>query len=84
MILIIQVTAMEDENFKVLVLVIVAFLVVSLMINAFLASDPHSFSSPPIRVGGYLTEQGEPIPGYYFVSDQLPRTSPGGGNLQTQ
>jgi hypothetical protein len=80
MILIIQVMTMKDENFKVLVLVVVAFLVVSLAINAFLASDPHSFSSPPARVNGYFTEQGEPLPGYYFVPDQFPRTIPDRGD----
>jgi hypothetical protein len=71
---------MKDENFKVMVLVVVAFLVVSLAINAFLASDPRSFSSPPVRMNGYFTEQGEPMPGYYFAPDQFPHAYPDQGN----
>ena len=64
MILIIQVTAMDDEgNFKFLVILIVAILIVSLLINAFLASDPRSLSTPPLRMQGYLTSNGDPAPG---------------------
>jgi hypothetical protein len=83
MILLIQVMAIEDENFKVLVLVVVAFLIVSLAINAFLATDPRSVSDPPIRITGYLTEQGDPMPGYYFAPGQFPQFTPDGGNSQS-
>ncbi len=65
MILIIEVMSMDKESYKVLVVVVTAILVVSLLINAFLAADPRSFSSPPLRVGGYFTEHGDPLPGYY-------------------
>lgn len=70
MILIIEVISVNDESYKVLVLVVAAILVVSLMINAFLAADPRSFSSPPFRVGGYFTEHGDPLPGYYIKPGQ--------------
>jgi len=65
MILIIEVMSVDKESVKVLVVVVTAILVVSLMINAFLAADLQSFSSPPVRIGGYFTASGEPIPGYY-------------------
>jgi len=81
MILIIQVMTMKDENFRVLVLVVVAFLVVSLIINAFLASDLHAFSSPPVRMNGYLTGKGDPMPGYYFAPARS-GTTPDPGNWQ--
>jgi hypothetical protein len=85
MIVITQVIAMEDDYFKVLVLVVVAFLIVSLTINAFLATDPRFVSSPPIRVNGYLTERGDPIPGYYFAPDQFPgKEQSGTGNRLNQ
>jgi hypothetical protein len=67
MILLIQVMSMNDESFKVLVIVVVAILVISLVINAFLATDPRSFSSPPLRAEGYFTEHGDPMPGYYSI-----------------
>lgn len=65
MILFIEVMSMDKESLKVLVVVVTAILVVSLLINAFLATDLQSFSSPPLRIGGYFTAPGEPIPGYY-------------------
>lgn len=65
MILIREVMSMDKESLKVLVVVVTAILVVSLLINAFLAADLESFSSPPVRIGGYFTVSGEPIPGYY-------------------
>jgi hypothetical protein len=71
MILFIQVMSMNDESFKVLVLVVVAILVISLLMNAFFAADLQSFSSPPVRVTGYFTEKGEPLPGYY-IGTELP------------
>jgi hypothetical protein len=74
MILIIQVISVNDESYKVLVLVVAAILVVSLVINAFLASDPRSFSSPPVRVGGYFTGHGDPLPGYYIEPGQYAAT----------
>jgi len=70
MILIIQVRSMKDESYKILVIVVAAILVVSLMINAFLASDLQAFSSPPVRMGGYFTEHGDPLPGYYIEPGQ--------------
>jgi hypothetical protein len=75
------VITVEDENFKVLVLVVVAFLVVSLTINAYLTTDPRSLSGPPIRISGYLTDQGEPIPGYY-IAGQSPQNDPDEGENQ--
>ena len=70
MILIIEVMSMDKESLKVLVVVVTAILVVSLLINAFLAADLQSFSSPPVRIGGYFTVSGEPIPGYYPAPNQ--------------
>jgi hypothetical protein len=71
---------MKDDCFKELVLVVVVFLVVSLMINAFLTSDPQSLSGPPLRITGYFTALGEPIPGYYLAPDQISRENPAGEN----
>lgn len=70
MILLIQVMSMNDESFKVLVIVVVAILVISLVINACLATDLRSFSSPPLRAEGYLTERGDPMQGYYIAPGQ--------------
>ena len=68
---------MNDEYFKVLVIVVASILVISLAINGFLATDPHAFSSPPARLGGYFTESGAPIPGYYPAPGQVPQSLPG-------
>ncbi len=59
---------MDEDSLKLVVTVVVAILAVSLLINAFLAADRHAFSSPPVRVAGYFTAQGEPVPGYYIDS----------------
>lgn len=73
---------MDDEGtFKFLAIVIVAILVISLLINAFLASDPHSFSAPPIRIQGYLTSSGTPAPGYYIAPGNIETGSPGLGHI---
>jgi hypothetical protein len=69
MILIIPVLVMDnDGDFKFLVIMIVGILVISLLINAFLASDPRSLSAPPIRMQGYVTGNGDPVSGYYIAS----------------
>jgi hypothetical protein len=68
------VVPMNDEYFKILALMVVAILVISLTINGFLASNPHSFSTPPVRVGGYFTQEGTPIPGYYLAPGQVPQS----------
>lgn len=69
MILIIPVLAMDNNgDFKFLVIIIVGILVISLLINAFLASDPRSLSAPPIRMQGYVTGNGDPVSGYYIAS----------------
>lgn len=70
MILIIEVMSVDKESLKVLVVVVTTILVVSLLINAFLAADLQSFSLPPVRIGGYFTTSGEPIPGYYSAPHQ--------------
>ena len=59
------VNLMDDEYYKVLVLAVTAILIVSLTINILLAADPEALSSPPIRVTGYMTGDGDPAPGYY-------------------
>lgn len=83
MILLIQVMSMDDESFKVLVIVVVAILVISLVINAFLATDLQSFSSPPLRAEGYFTERGDPMPGYYSVPGQDIQAFGVAGNSQS-
>jgi hypothetical protein len=72
---------LEDEgSFKFLVILIVAILIVSLLINAFLSSDPRSLSTPPIRMQGYLNPAGDPAPGYYLAPDNSASGSPDPGN----
>jgi hypothetical protein len=70
MILIKEMISMDNESYKVLVVIVAAILVVSLLINAFLAADLQSFSSPPLKIGGYFTERGAPIPGYYLAPQE--------------
>jgi hypothetical protein len=53
--------AVNDEGSKALVLIAIAFLKVSLTINASPVTDP------PIRTRGYLMEWGYPMPGYYSI-----------------
>lgn len=65
---------MNDGYFKVLVIAVTAILIVSLTINFLLASDPQALSGPPVRVTGYLTDMGEPAPGYFFAPGQTPPT----------
>jgi hypothetical protein len=80
---IIQVIVLDDEsNFKFLVILIVAILIVSLLINAFLSTDPRSLSTPPIRMQGYLTPAGDPAPGYYIAPDNYAPGSPDSGKQQ--
>jgi hypothetical protein len=57
----------DDEYYKVLVIVVAAVLSVSLLINVILAADLNAFTRPPVRVHGYFTEKGEPAPGYYIA-----------------
>jgi hypothetical protein len=84
MIQIIQVMVLDDEgNFKFLVILIAAILIISLLINAFLASDLRSLSTPPIRMQGYLTSNGDPSPGYYVAPDSLVPGSGDPGYAQT-
>lgn len=66
--LIIAVIHMDDEYYKILALAVAAILIVSLTINILLAADPEALASPPIRVTGYLTPEGDPVPGYYAAS----------------
>ena len=65
---------MDEHSSKFLVLAVTAFLIVSLTINVLLASGPDAFSSPPLRVNGFITDQGEPAPGYYYAPGQVPPT----------
>ena len=67
---------MNDEYFKVLVIVVTSILVISLVINGFLAANPHAFSTPPVRLGGYFTESGTPLMGYYLAPGQVPLSAP--------
>ncbi len=52
---------MDEEYVKVLVITVTAFLIISLAINFLLASDPHAFSSPPLRISGCPAAAGEPV-----------------------
>jgi hypothetical protein len=76
------VLSVNDEAFKELVLVVVAILVISLVINAFLSANPQSFSEPPLRIQGYITEHGDPVPGYYLAPNQNPALCGFAGNRQ--
>jgi hypothetical protein len=58
---------MKDENFRLLVIVIVVFLIVSLLMNSLLAADPGLVKGPPVRIYGYIAVDGTPIDGYYFA-----------------
>ena len=51
---------MDEEYYKILVITVTAFLIISLAINFLLASDPHAFSSPPLRISGYPAVAGKP------------------------
>ena len=71
-----QVTIVDDEYFQLLVMFITAILVVSLLINGFLAADPASVKGPPVKIHGYFDANGRPIPGYYSA---VPGALPEGG-----
>jgi hypothetical protein len=70
MIHIIEVIPVTECCFKTLVIAVTAVLVISLLINFFLASDSHVFSSPPLRMKGFIAESGDPAPGYYYAPGQ--------------
>jgi hypothetical protein len=63
-----QVTIVDDEKFQQLVMFITAILIVSLLINGFLAADPASVKGPPVKIHGYFDAHGRPIPGYYSAA----------------
>jgi hypothetical protein len=63
-----KVTIVDDENFQLLVVFVAAILIVSLLINGFLAADPASVKGPPVRIHGYFGADGKPIPGYYSTA----------------
>lgn len=60
-----KVTIVEEDNFRLLVVLIGAFLIVSLLINALLTMAPASVTGPPLKVNGYFGADGRPVDGYY-------------------
>lgn len=63
---------MDDDYFRILVIAVAAILAVSLLINVILASDINAFTTPPVRVHGYFTQEGKPAPGYYVAPEKIP------------
>jgi hypothetical protein len=60
-----QVTIVEKDSFRLLVVLIAAFLVVSLLINGLLTMAPVSVTGPPLKINGYFGADGRPVEGYY-------------------
>ena len=77
---------MEDENFRLLVVIVFAILVVSLLINGLLSSYPASVTGPPVRINGYFGPDGRPVPGYYTTTpaEFLPSMQSSGNTLGAQ
>jgi hypothetical protein len=74
-----KVTIVEEDHFRLLVVLIAAFLIVSLLINALLTVAPVSVTGPPLKVDGYFGADGRPVDGYYSSSPGiaiLPPQSP--------
>lgn len=63
---------MDDDCFRILVIAVAAILAVSLLINVILAADINAFTTPPVRVQGYFTQEGKPAPGYYVAPERIP------------
>jgi hypothetical protein len=61
----------EECNFRLLVGLIAAFLIVSLLINALLTLAPVSVTGPPLKIGGYFGADGRPIEGYYSSTPEV-------------
>ena len=64
---------MKDENFRLLVIVVVVFLIVSLLMNGLLAADPGLVKGPPVKIHGYVGSDGRPVTGYYIAGQEMIR-----------
>jgi len=63
-----KVTIVDDDNYRLLVVIVFAILVVSLLINSLLSTYPASVTGPPVRINGYFGPDGRPVPGYYSTT----------------
>jgi hypothetical protein len=71
-----QVILVEEQDFRLLVVLIAAFLIVSLLINGLLTMAPASVTGPPVKVYGYFGADGMPVDGYYSNMPEILITPP--------